>query len=88
MDSVDEYARQWAKREQENVDSLSEWETCVRSLIQIRIKKNSIGQWRLVQYQSLKTKMLLKHLSHLHNKCVVAADKASNKIVLCVNHIT
>ena len=32
MDSVEEYARQWTKREKEDLDTLSEW-----SLIQIRI---------------------------------------------------
>ena len=43
MDSVEDYARQWAKREKENLDTLSEWVKSVRSLIQIRIKKNSVG---------------------------------------------
>ena len=38
MDSVEDYARQWAKREKGDLDTLSEW---VRSLIQIRIKKFS-----------------------------------------------
>ena len=42
MDYVEDYARQWAKREKENLDTLSEWMKCVRSLIQIRIKKT---QW-------------------------------------------
>ena len=37
MDSVDDYARQWAKREKEDLDNLSESVTSVRSLIQIRI---------------------------------------------------
>jgi hypothetical protein len=39
MDSVEDYARQWAKREKENLDTLSEWVKSVRSLIHIRIKK-------------------------------------------------
>ena len=37
MDSFDDYARQWAKREKEDLDNLSESVTSVRSLIQIRI---------------------------------------------------
>jgi hypothetical protein len=37
MDSVEDYARQWAKREKEDLDTLSEWVKSVRSLIQIRI---------------------------------------------------
>jgi hypothetical protein len=43
MDSGEDYARQWAKREKEDVDTLSEWVKSVRSLIQIRIEKNSVG---------------------------------------------
>jgi hypothetical protein len=43
MNSVKDYARQWAKHEKENLDTLSEWVKSVRSLIQIRIKKNSVG---------------------------------------------
>jgi hypothetical protein len=39
MDSVEDYARQWAKCEKENLDTLSEWVKSVRSLIHIRIKK-------------------------------------------------
>ena len=39
MDSVEDYARQWTKREKEDVDNLFQWIKAVRSLIQIRIKK-------------------------------------------------
>jgi hypothetical protein len=39
IDSVEDYARQWEKREKEDLDTLSEWMKSVRSLIQIRIKK-------------------------------------------------
>ena len=41
MDSVEDYAIQWAKREKEELDTLSEWVKSVKSLIQIRIKKLS-----------------------------------------------
>ena len=37
MYSVEDYARQWEKREKEDLDTLSEWVKSVRSLIQIRI---------------------------------------------------
>jgi len=43
MDSVEDYSRQRAKREKENLDILSEWVKSVRSLIQIIILKNSVG---------------------------------------------
>jgi hypothetical protein len=38
MDSVQDYARPWAKREKEDLDTHSEWMNSVMSLIQIRIK--------------------------------------------------
>jgi len=43
MYSVEDYARQWAKGEKEDLDTLSERVKSARSLIQIRIKKNSVG---------------------------------------------
>ena len=36
MDSVKDYARQWEKREKEDIYTLSEWVKSVKSLIQIR----------------------------------------------------
>ena len=39
MDSVEDYAKNWAKREKVEVDTLSEWVKAVRSLIQIRVSK-------------------------------------------------
>ena len=42
MDFVEDYARQWGKGEKEDLDTLSEWVKSVRSLILIRIKKNSM----------------------------------------------
>jgi hypothetical protein len=33
MDSVEDYARQWAKCEKENLDTLSEWVKSVRCLV-------------------------------------------------------
>ena len=35
--AVEDYARQWAKREKEDLDTLSQWVKSVRLLIQIRI---------------------------------------------------
>ena len=37
-DSVYDYARQWAKRDKEDLYTLSKWVKSVRSLIQIRIR--------------------------------------------------
>ena len=36
MDSVGDYARQWAKREKGDLDTHSEWVKIVRSLTQIK----------------------------------------------------
>ena len=41
MDSLQEYARQWSKREKEDLYTLSEWAKSVRLLMQIAIKNNS-----------------------------------------------
>ena len=41
MDSVEDYARYWEKRENEGLDALSEWVKSMRLLIQIKIKKTS-----------------------------------------------
>jgi hypothetical protein len=38
-DFLKDYARKWAKREKEEVNTLSEWVKAVRSLIQIGIAK-------------------------------------------------
>jgi hypothetical protein len=43
IDSVEDYARQWEKREKEDLDTLSEWVKSVRSLIQIIIKRKLSG---------------------------------------------
>ena len=56
IDAVEDYARQWANREKEDVDTLSEWIKAVRSLIQIRIKKLN-GSTNSHLHQFLKTQM-------------------------------
>ena len=38
MDAVENYARKWIKRKQEDIDSLSEWLKAVRSLILKRMR--------------------------------------------------
>ena len=87
MDSVEDYARQWAKREKEDVDTLSEWIKAVRSLIQIRIKKLN-GSINAHATSIFKDPNVAKHLSDLHDKYVVVpADKAPNNIVfVCKSH--
>ena len=89
MDSDEEYAKQWTRREKGDLDNLSEWVKSVRFLRQIWIKQNLMGLWALFLHQSLKTQMFAKHLFILHDKYVVVpANKAHHNIVLCVIHIT
>ena len=85
MDSVEDYARQWANREKEDVDTLSEWVKSVRSLIQIMIKRKLSGSMSTRSTSIFKDPNVAKHLSHLHDKyCIVSADKAPDNIVVCV----
>ena len=81
MDSVEEYARAWAKREKVELDTLAEWVKSIRSLIQRRIHKlkNCVN----ARPQSVfKDKEAVKCLSSIHDKYVVVpADKAPNNVV-------
>ena len=81
MDSVEEYARAWAKREKVQLDTLSEWVKAIRSLVQRRIHKlkNCVNARPKSVF---KDKEAMKCLSSIHDKYVVVpADKASNNIV-------
>jgi hypothetical protein len=74
-----DYARQWTKREKEDLYTLSEWMKSVRSLIQIIIKKLSTRPTSIG-----KDTNVAKHLSLLHDKYVIiSADKSHNNIVFC-----
>jgi hypothetical protein len=42
MDSVEEYARRWAKSEGEELDTLSEWIKSIRKLLKI-LYSSSVG---------------------------------------------
>ena len=81
MDSIEDYARQWAKREKEDIDTLPEWVKNVRSLIHNRIKKLS-GSMSTRSTSIFKDLNVAKHLSLFHDKYViVSADKAPINIV-------
>ena len=72
--------RQRAKREKEDLDTLSEWVKSVRSLIQIRIRLS--GSMSTRSTSIFKDPNVAKHLSLLHDKYViVSTDKAPNSIV-------
>ena len=87
MNSVEEYARRWAKYEEEDVDTLSEWTKSVRGILKSRVKrlKRSIK----TTYPSVFTDPeVIKELDRLHDHYVlVPADKAGNNIVfVCKAH--
>ena len=81
MDSIEEYARSWAKQEDVELDTLSEWVKSVKHLLKRRIymvnrsvntKPNSIFDDEIVSRQ----------LADLHDRFVIVpADKASNNVV-------
>ena len=82
MDSVEDYARKWAKREKEkDIDVLSEWVKAVRSLVLKRI--NSLKSSMSTKTTSIFNNAdVVKTLSTLHDKYVVVpADKAPNNII-------
>ena len=88
MDSVEDYARQWAKREQEDSETPFEWVKNVRSLMQIRIKKLS-GSMITRSISIFKDLNVAKQVSLLHDKYViVSTGKIVQILLLCVNHIT
>jgi hypothetical protein len=62
MDSVEDYARRWAKSEKE-LDSLSEWVKCLKGILKSRI-------------EHVQSKMRTIYLSVFHNPEVVKELKA------------
>ena len=76
----------WAKLEEADENTLSEWIKAVRSLVKSRINKLQVPI-------TTKTKSVfsapdvVSELSSLHdNYMVVSADKASNNIVISIRH--
>jgi hypothetical protein len=83
MDSVEEYARRWAKSEGEELDILSEWIKSIRKLLKSRIHHLS-GKMRTIYPSVFEKPEVVNELRRLHDKFVlVLADKASNNC-LCL----
>ena len=87
MDSVSDYARQWAKRKKEDLDTLSEWIKAVRSLIQIRIKKLN-GSINAHDTSIFKDPNVAQHLSYLHENLLLSPQIKPQTSFLCVKLIT
>ena len=86
MDSVEEYARSWSKREDVSTSTLSEWIKAIRRLLQRRIymRSRSVD----TRPKSAFNDDVTHCLRDLHDKYVIVpADKASNNIVfVCKLH--
>ena len=78
MDACEEYARRWAKKEDVEVDTLSEWVKSIADVLKRRIRQlkrsvNSINEFIFCDPE------VVRELSRLHeNFVIVPADKASN----------
>ena len=51
MDSVEDYARQWTKREKEDLDTLSEWAKSVKLLGYVMLKITILRQKKSYFFQ-------------------------------------
>ena len=87
MNSVEDYARRWAKHEDVEPDTLSEWLKTIRWLIQSRIRKLK-GTMKTRYPSVFSDPEVMSELNRLHDHYVlVPADKASNNIVfICKAH--
>ena len=81
MDSVEDYARSWAKQEDVELDTLSEWVKSIKHQLKRRIYMVS----RSVNTKPISIfddEVVSRHLADLHDRFVIVpADKASNNVV-------
>ena len=87
MDAVEDYARKWAKKEREPVETLSDWIRSIKLLIQARIRRLRMSM-SSNSTSIFDDPQVVKTLSDLHDKYVIVpADKAPNNIVfVCKRH--
>ena len=81
MDSMENYARRWAKQEEVELDSMSEWIKSIRHLLKHRMYMagRSINNKPKSVFSDTD---VTEHLADLHNRYVIVpADKASNNVV-------
>ena len=87
MDACEVYARQWAKKEDVELDTLSEWIKSIGDVVKRRIRgvKHSVN----TRSESIfRDPDVVHELSRLHeNFIIVSADKASNNYTfVCKKH--
>ena len=78
MDACEEYARQWVKKEDVEVDTLSEWVKSIENVLKRRIRRLKISV--ITRHESIFCDPeVYRERSRLHeNFVIVPADKASN----------
>ena len=81
MDSIEEYARSWAKQEDVELDTLSEWVKSVKHLLKRRIYM--VSRSVNTKHDSIfDDEIVSRQLADLHDRFVIVpADKASNNVV-------
>ena len=81
MDSVEEYARKWAKQEEVELDTLSEWVKSVKHHLKRRIYMVSRSV-NTKPKSTLDDPFVSRYLEDLHDHFVIVpADKAPNNVV-------
>ena len=81
MDSIEEYARSWAKQEDVELDTLSEWVKSVKHLLKRRIYMVSMSV-NTKPDSIFDDEIVSRQLADLHDRFVIVpADKASNNVV-------
>ena len=87
MDAVECYTRKWAKREEANINSLSEWIKAMRNKINERISKLKT-KMKCKTHNIFDDKEVNECLTTLQNKYVIVpADKAPNNVIFCMQEI-
>ena len=82
MDAIEDYARTWAKQEDVEIDTLSEWSKSIRTLVKRRLYILSTTMSTKAQ-SVFSNPDVIKTLNSLHERFVVVpADKAANNVVL------
>jgi hypothetical protein len=81
MNSIEGYVERLAKRENEELDTLSEWIKSIRGMLKSRIR-NIKSKERTIYPSEFSKPEVKNELEILHDEFVlVPADKASNNIV-------
>ena len=88
LDSVENYARIWAKKENTEITSLKEWIEIIKILVERNIKRQKRNNIKNIP-KVLEDPVVKSYLEELHNSLVlVPADKAANNvIVICKKYL-